>query len=129
MNPPPLVPIILMASCEATGPCAMVWVPPSTVVDLGVGVEILNHSGGAKIQSSDDGERQQHVESGAGHVHPKVADRFRLLAGEAANYGDGDRDTHGGRGEVIHSQRNHLREVTHGRFARVRLPVGVAQES
>jgi hypothetical protein len=25
-KPPPLVPSILMASCEATGPCAMLWV-------------------------------------------------------------------------------------------------------
>ena len=31
-KPPPLVPSILIASCEATGPCAMVWVLPSTVV-------------------------------------------------------------------------------------------------
>ena len=31
-NPPPLVPTILMASWEATGPCAMVCVAPSTVV-------------------------------------------------------------------------------------------------
>ncbi len=31
-KPPPLVPICLMASCEATGPCAIVWVAPSTVV-------------------------------------------------------------------------------------------------
>ena len=26
MKPPPLVPSILIATCEAMGPCAMVWV-------------------------------------------------------------------------------------------------------
>ena len=31
-KPPPLVPSILMASCEATGPCAMVCFAPSRVV-------------------------------------------------------------------------------------------------
>ena len=31
-KPPPLVPSILMASCEATGPSAMVCWAPSTVV-------------------------------------------------------------------------------------------------
>ena len=30
-KPPPLVPSCLMASCDATGPCAMVCVAPSTV--------------------------------------------------------------------------------------------------
>ena len=32
MNPPPLVPSILMTSCEATGPCAMTCLAPSSVV-------------------------------------------------------------------------------------------------
>ena len=31
-KPPPLVPSILMAICEATGPTAMVCLPPSSVV-------------------------------------------------------------------------------------------------
>ncbi len=31
-KPPPLVPSILMASCDATGPCAMVWVVTVVVV-------------------------------------------------------------------------------------------------
>ncbi len=30
-NPPPLVPSILMITCEATGPTAMVWIAPSGV--------------------------------------------------------------------------------------------------
>ena len=32
MKPPPFVPSCLIASCEATGPSAIVWVVPSTVV-------------------------------------------------------------------------------------------------
>ncbi len=31
-NPPPLVPSSLIASCDATGPIAIVCVPPSSVV-------------------------------------------------------------------------------------------------
>ena len=31
-KPPPLVPSILMASCEATGPCAITCLAPSSVV-------------------------------------------------------------------------------------------------
>ena len=31
-KPPPLVPSILIATCEATGPWAMVWRAPSSVV-------------------------------------------------------------------------------------------------
>ena len=31
-KPPPLVPSILMTSCEATGPCAMTCLAPSSVV-------------------------------------------------------------------------------------------------
>ena len=33
-KPPPLVPSILMASCDATGPCGMVCTAPSSVVTL-----------------------------------------------------------------------------------------------
>ena len=36
-KPPPLVPSILMASCEATGPCGIVCVAPSSVVALTYG--------------------------------------------------------------------------------------------
>src|ERR1017187_10950850 len=34
VKPPPLVPIILMASCEASGPCGSVCTAPSTVATL-----------------------------------------------------------------------------------------------
>ena len=43
-KPPPLVPSILIASCEATGPWAMVCWPPSSVVAVDVGVEVLRHA-------------------------------------------------------------------------------------
>ena len=33
-KPPPLVPSILMASCDATGPCAIVCFAPSSVVTV-----------------------------------------------------------------------------------------------
>ena len=44
-KPPPLVPNCLMASCDATGPCAMVCVPAALehLHDV-VGLEVLDHS-------------------------------------------------------------------------------------
>ena len=43
-KPPPLVPSILIATCEATGPVAMVWRAPSSVVaSIGAG-ERLRHA-------------------------------------------------------------------------------------
>ncbi len=93
--------------------------------DLGIRAEILNHASRTEIQSSNERKRQQHVERGARQIRPKVADRLCLLAGESADHRNGDRDTDRGRGEVIHGQSNHLREVTHGRFTRVGLPVRV----
>ena len=33
-NPPPLFPISLMTSCEATGPPTMVWCAPASVVTV-----------------------------------------------------------------------------------------------
>ena len=33
-KPPPLLPISLMTSCEATGPPTMVWCPPDSVVTV-----------------------------------------------------------------------------------------------
>src|SRR5262245_60847375 len=36
-KPPPLVPNCLMISCDATGPCAIVCVAPSTVVTTSYG--------------------------------------------------------------------------------------------
>ena len=45
-NPPPLVPSILMASCEATGPWPMVcvWEGCSSGCADGVGVQILRNA-------------------------------------------------------------------------------------
>ena len=43
-KPPPLVPSILMASCEATGPSAMTCFAPSSGGDLEVGREVLDHA-------------------------------------------------------------------------------------
>ncbi len=43
-KPPPLVPSCLIASWEATGPCAMICLAPSTVVTVGVRIQVLDHA-------------------------------------------------------------------------------------
>ena len=48
---------------------------------------------------------------------------------EAANQREHDDDAGGGRQEVLHRQRQHLRQVAHRRFAAIALPVGVGDEA
>ena len=52
----------------------------------------------------------------------------RLLAGDAANERDRERDAGRGRYEVVIRQPRHLREIAHRRFADVGLPVRVGRE-
>ncbi len=72
-KPPPLVPSILIASCEATGPCAMSLLEPLDARHLGVGVEVLRHALPDEEEREDDADRQQDVEHAARQVHPEVA--------------------------------------------------------
>ena len=51
------------------------------------------------------------------------------MPGDAAHECRGKRDAGGGGAEVVNHQRDHLREVGHGGFAGVALPVGVGGEA
>ena len=65
---------------------------------------------------------------GANHVDPEVADGVLLRLGDAADERDRHRDADRRRHEVVIREAGHLREIAHGRFAAVRLPVRVGRE-
>ena len=157
-KPPPLVPSILIASCEATGPIAMDCVaaltssitgwPFSVLQRLAVGavlrllvrvdlerrdlarrVEVLDHALADEKNGEHQGDRQQHVESHAGQVDPEVADASARSRRQAADQGPDDDDAGRCREEVLAGEDQHLGEMAHGRLARVALPVGVGDEA
>src|SRR5882724_10633286 len=83
-KPPPLVPSILMATCEATGPTAMV-LGALQRGGLDIGAERLRNTQRHEDQRIDHADRQKDIERAAGHIDPEVPDGFRRSAGEAAN--------------------------------------------
>ena len=94
----------------------------------GVGMQVLDHALADERERIDDADGQQHVKAGAGGIDPEIADGLRFAAGNAAHQGDGDGDADGGTEEVVIGEADHLREVAHGGFGRVGLPVGVRGE-
>jgi hypothetical protein len=94
-----------------------------------VGVQILRHALPDEKQPNYDRDRQEHIENGAGHIDPEIADRLRRAAGKAPNEGNGERDAGRGRNEIMHGKPGHLGHVAHGRLGRVGLPVGIGDEA
>ena len=95
----------------------------------GVGLEVLDDALRDEEEGEDQTERGEQVVSDADGIDPEVADGLGGVAGDAAHEGGGDGDAGGGRGEVVNRQCDHLREIRHGRFAAVALPVGVGREA
>ena len=144
-KPPPLVPNCLMISCDATGPCAIVcsrttvdcgfpsapvvvMVCGSTTATLSYGLKFCTTPCETRNSAPTIADRQQHPERGPDHVDPEVADRVLLRLGDAADERDRHRDADRRRHEVVVGEPGHLREIAHGRFAAVGLPVGVGRE-
>jgi hypothetical protein len=96
---------------------------------IDIGAHRLRHAEIDEHQRHDDAERQQDVEGGAGHIDPEIADRLAGCARKGADEGHGNRNAGGRRHEVLHRQPGHLRQIRHGAFAAVVLPVGVADEA
>ena len=139
MKPPPFVPSILIATCEAMGPCAIVWVvmrpllhhracrrrlddvafvvlfstwivKGSRSLALVVGLEILDHALRDQEHGEDEADGQQQVIGHPHEVHPEIANGLGRVPGDAAHQGGGDGDAHGGGSEVVERQPHHLRE-------------------
>ena len=126
--PPPFVPSSLIASWLANGPRAIVCVAPLERLHVRGAVERVDGAARDEHDGDDERERDQHVQRAAHEVGPEVADAAALRAAEAAHHRDRDRHADRGRGEVLHGQPDHLREVAHRQLGRVRLPVRVGHE-
>ena len=94
----------------------------------GVGLQILDHALRDEHERAHQADRQQNPEQAARDVHPEIAELVGFLARDAANDGDGQHDADGGGSKVVIGETGHLREIAHGRFAAVGLPVGVGGE-
>jgi hypothetical protein len=128
-KPPPLVPSILMASCEATGPTAIVCCAPSSVVASDIGAKRLRHAEIDIDQRQDDAERQQHIERARVISTQKLPIALPDARAKARISADGDGDARRGRDEVLDGEAGHLGQIGHGAFAAVVLPVGVGDEA
>ena len=136
-KPPPLVPSCLMAIWEAAGPTAICWWvtgAPSLpcVASTSVAVTCPRNVCTTPWETSASGEherqRQQHVQRGARHVHPEVADLPGATPRQPADERHEDRHAARRRDEVLDGQREHLGEGAHGGLAAVPLPVRVGHE-
>jgi len=96
---------------------------------LGVGMEILDDALRHQDHGEHDADGQQQIIGRADHIHPEIAEGRHGMAGEAAHERGGEGDAGGGGAEVVDDERDHLREIGHGGFAGVTLPVGVGGEA
>ena len=94
-----------------------------------VGLEVLDHPLGDQKHRKHQADGQQQVEAGAGQIGPEIPQGRGLIPGNAPHQGRGDGDAHGRREEVVRGQGHHLRQIGHGAFAAVVLPVGVGGET
>ena len=79
-KPPPLVPSILIAICEATGPDRDGLLGAFERRRLDIGAERLRHALPDQEQRVDDADRQQDVERAARDIDPEIADRVCIDA-------------------------------------------------
>ena len=128
-NPPPLVPSILMASCEAKGPCSITWLAPSRVVAVTGPLKFWMRSLRDEEQRRQDANGKQDIKRAAGHVHPEISDGLRGVPRKSANQRHGHGNSDRGGNKVLDRERRHLDEVAHRGVRRVGLPVGVRHEA
>ncbi len=93
-----------------------------------VGAQVLHHALRHQHDRVDEADRQQHPEGRARQVDPEVAEGAHLLACDAADERDRQCEPGGCRPEIVRGEAEHLRQVAHGGFGRVGLPVGVRRE-
>ena len=90
-----------------------------------VRLEVLDHALRDKHHGEHQTDWHEQVIGDARDIDPEIADRLGRVPGDAAHQRGGDGDAGGGGREVVQRQPDHLREIRHGRFAAVELPVGV----
>ena len=96
---------------------------------LGVTVEILNHPLRYQKDRKDETNGQEQVVGQAYQIHPEIADGLGRMARDRPDERGRDRNASCGGSEIVKSQPDHLREIRHGGFAAVVLPIGVGSEA
>ena len=92
---------------------------------IDISAKVLRNALPDEKDRGDDRQRQQHVEGAAGEIDPEIADGLGRSPRKAANKRDGERDTGGGRDEILGGETHHLREIAQRALAAIVLPVGV----
>ncbi|CCK17798.1 Trichohyalin [Cronobacter universalis NCTC 9529] len=94
-----------------------------------VGREVLNRALLNKKQGDNQRNGHQHPQRDAGEILPGVAKCRRRLARKGADQRKRHRNAGRRREEVLHREARHLAEIADGAFTRVRLPVGIGDET
>ena len=97
--------------------------------DVFVGIKVLDHALLRQENCKNQRQRQQQPDRDARQVYPKVSNHTCGARSEAAKQGKHHSNTGCSRKEVLHCQRQRLREVAHGRLAGVALPVGIGDKT
>src|SRR5215467_10414745 len=87
--------------------------------------QILYHALRHQYERAHHAEWQEYPEAGADKINPEVSDGLHLPTRDPADKSDRQGYSYGGRYEIVVGKPSHLGEVTHRRFARVGLPIGV----
>jgi len=124
-NPPPLVPRSLMASIEATGPCATVWRPLVSVCTTEYPLKFWIAPLATSTSATTALMRQQDVKNPAHHVDPEASKRGHGSPRHGADHDDRHSHPHRRAEELMEHQADDLREVAHRGLAAVVLPVRV----
>ena len=95
---------------------------------LDIGAKRLRHALPDQEHRVDDADRQQHIEGGARHIDPEIADGAHRGSREAADQRHRQRNAGRRRQEVLVRQADHLRQIGQRALAAVVLPVGVGDE-
>ncbi len=128
-KPPPLFPISLMTSCEATGPPTMVWCWPASVLTACADGEVVDHAARGQDQGPDERQRQQQPDACTWSGLPRSCpagpscDRMNPRTSAMAIAMPTAADT-----KFCTARPRHLHDVAHGGLAGVVLPVRVGGE-
>jgi hypothetical protein len=92
-------------------------------------LEVLNHPLRNKDDCKNRTDRDQQVIGHSNDIGPEVADGLGRMPGDSAHQSRRDANADGSGQPVVEGQGHHLREVAHGRFTAITLPVGIGSEA
>ncbi len=94
-----------------------------------IGSEVLNHALRAEQKGANQCKRQQDVYGSPHRSTQKLPIVFCCRRANPRISAIGNGHPGRGRNEILHGQRDHLDEITQGRFAAISLPVRICHEA